>query len=186
MLLVVARPLLRLAGADVAAWCAMTGVLLTLHFGLFAILSSRWRAAGVEAPPIMDAPLRSTSLTEFWGRRWNRAFRDFSHEFLFRPLVKCGLGRWGMLCVFLFSGVVHDLVVSVPAGGGFGQPTAYFMIQWCGLQLERSRIGTFLGLRAGWKGRVFTAVCLLLPLPLLFHELFRMNVVLPMLTDWGV
>jgi hypothetical protein len=33
-----------------------------------------WRLAGVDRRPLFLAPLRSTSLAEFWGRRWNLAF----------------------------------------------------------------------------------------------------------------
>ncbi len=39
----------------------------------------------------MHSPLTAQSLSEFWGRRWNTAFRDLTHRFLFRPLTV----RWG-------------------------------------------------------------------------------------------
>ena len=53
---------------------AMIGLVFMLHFGLFHLLSVAWRQAGVDAPPIMDAPFAATSLSDFWGRRWNRGF----------------------------------------------------------------------------------------------------------------
>jgi alginate O-acetyltransferase complex protein AlgI len=49
----------------------MVGLILTLHFGLFQILALFWQRLGVAAEPIMKAPLRATSLGEFWGKRWN-------------------------------------------------------------------------------------------------------------------
>src|SRR2546430_13229225 len=52
-------------------WIGMIGIILTLHFGLFHLLAIGWRAAGLDAEPIMEAPLRSKSVSEFWGRRWN-------------------------------------------------------------------------------------------------------------------
>ena len=54
------------------------------------VLSDRcallWQTFGVKAMPIMSAPLRSTSLGEFWGKRWNLGFRQLSYELIFRPL----------------------------------------------------------------------------------------------------
>jgi len=34
----------------------MTGIVMTLHFGLFHLLSLGWRRRGVDAPPIINAP----------------------------------------------------------------------------------------------------------------------------------
>ncbi len=75
-------------------WAGMVGIVMALHFGAFHLLSCAWRRAGVDASPLMDRPLASTSLGEFWGRRWNTAFRDLTHRFLFRPL-KSRLGAGG-------------------------------------------------------------------------------------------
>src|SRR5262249_58339187 len=68
-------------------WVGMVGVVLMLHFGSFHLLSCLWRSAGGEAPPLMNRPLLSTSVSEFWGKRWDTAFRDLTHRFLFRPLA---------------------------------------------------------------------------------------------------
>src|SRR5262245_37716484 len=57
----------------VAGWLAMIGLIFVLHFGTFHLLSLIWRSVGVEATAVMRNPLRSTSLAEFWGRRWNTA-----------------------------------------------------------------------------------------------------------------
>ena len=80
----------------VAGWVGMVGIVLTLHFGLFHLLSCAWRSAGVEARPLMNDPLASQSVSEFWGRRWNTAFRDLAHRFLFRPLSARLGPRWGL------------------------------------------------------------------------------------------
>jgi alginate O-acetyltransferase complex protein AlgI len=54
-----------------AGWMAMIGLIFALHFGLFELLALAWRRAGRNVTPIMQAPILSTSLNEFWSRRWN-------------------------------------------------------------------------------------------------------------------
>jgi hypothetical protein len=166
-------------------WCGMVGVAFLLHFGTFHLLSCFWRALGVEAPPLMNHPWAAASVSEFWGRRWNRAFRDLTHRFLFSPLAARLGPRWGVAAVFVFSGVVHDAVISVPAGGGYGGPTLFFLAQLLGLLAERSRVGKRLGLGGGRRGWLFTAVVLLAPAPLLFHPPFLRSVVVPFMRTLG-
>jgi hypothetical protein len=89
------------------------------------------------------------------------------------------------LAAFLFSGVIHDLVISVPAGGGYGLPTAYFLLQGVGLLAERSSVGERLKLRRGLRGRLFCAVVTVGPLGLLFHPPFVREIILPMLRAFG-
>lgn len=168
------------------AWIGMTGVVFILHFGTFHLLSCAWRAVGADAKPLMNWPLLAQSMSEFWGKRWNTAFRDLTHRFVFRPFAARGKARTGVFAVFLLSGVVHDLVISLPASGGYGLPTLYFVIQWLGLLVERSKFGKRLGLGTGWRGRAFTAIVLIAPACGLFHLWFAREVVLPFLEVIGV
>ena len=144
-------------------WGGMVGLVLMLHFGTFHLLSCAWRAIGVEARPLMNYPLASVRLSEFWGSRWNTAFRDLTHRFLFRPLAKKLGPRRALVAAFILSGLLHDLVISVPAGGGYGGPTVFFAIQAVALLVERSRLGQAVGLGHGWRGWAFTAAVLALP-----------------------
>src|SRR5205085_735711 len=97
----------------------------------------------------------------------------------FRPLVaRVGPTR-AMLLTFLASGLVHDAVISLPARGGYGLPTLYFLIQGVGLVIEKSRPGR-LHLR-GAAGRLFTIAVTALPVGLLFHRPFIEHVILPFL-----
>jgi hypothetical protein len=89
------------------------------------------------------------------------------------------------LVVFLASGVIHDLVMSIPAEGGYGLPTLYFCIQGFGLLVERSEIGKRIGLGQGTIGRLFGAAVTVLPMGLLFHPPFVYRVIVPTLTAIG-
>jgi alginate O-acetyltransferase complex protein AlgI len=86
---------------------------------------------------------------------------------------------------FLASGIVHDLVISLPARGGWGGPTIYFVVQGLGLLVERSRIGRSLGLARGWRGWLYAMLVLVAPAYWLFHPPFIRTVVLPFLTAIG-
>jgi alginate O-acetyltransferase complex protein AlgI len=161
------------------AWTGMLGLILTLHFGSLHIVSWMWRRAGVDAPPIMRAPLASTSLAELWGERWNTAFADAGRRFLLRPLARKWGVRYAGASVFLASGLAHELVISLPARGGWGGPTAYFLIQAAGVAVEKSATGRRLGLGHGGRGWLWTFLIGVAPLPLLFHGPFAHRVIGP-------
>ena len=167
-----AEPLIR-------GWLGMFGLILLLHFGTFQVLSLLWQSIGVKAEPIMSAPLRSASLGEFWGKRWNLGFRQLAHQLIFGPLRRTiGAGAAGFL-VFGVSGLIHDLVISLPARGGYGLPTIYFLLQGTGMTIEHSRFGKRLGLGQGVRGWTFMMAFLAAPVFLLFHPWFVMRVMLP-------
>ena len=181
LLWVVAR---RAAGVPLAAgWMGMVGLILLLHFGSFHVASLVWRTAGVDAQPIMAAPLRATSLAEFWGKRWNLGFRQLAHEFVFHPLHRVMGTAGASFVVFVLSGLIHDLVISVPARGGYGLPTAYFVLQGLGVAAERSPLGRRLGLGAGVRGRLFMAVVTAAPAYWLFHPSFVLRVMVPFMKE---
>src|SRR5208282_5680361 len=118
-------------------WVGMIGLILLLHFGSFHVIALFWQWLGVNAQPIMTSPLRSTSLSEFWGKRWNLGFRQLSYDLVFRP-NQGRVGVWpATFLVFVLSGVIHDLVISLPARGGYGLPTGYFVLQCLGVGVER-------------------------------------------------
>jgi hypothetical protein len=169
----------------VMAWLGMTGIVLAIHHGLFKLLSCLWRSLGVAAIPLMKAPILATSVSDFWGTRWNKAFRDLSYQFLYRPSVRRHGPVFATWLVFGFSGLIHELAISVPARGGYGWPTFYFLLQAAAIFVEKSRWGKWIGLQSGIVGRVFAAVVLILPAPFLFHEPFRERIILPFFTAIG-
>lgn len=168
-----------------AGWVGMTGIAFVVLFGMFDLMSLAWRQAGFKASPLMKCPICSTSVAEYWGRRWNLAFRDFAHAFLFRPL-RPKLGSAGaMLAVFAFSGALHDFVISMSTRSGWGKPALFFLIQGVAVLFEQSRIGKTLNLGRGLPGRLFCGTAILGPSLLLFTRPFMQRVVLPTLAAVG-
>jgi alginate O-acetyltransferase complex protein AlgI len=157
----------------------MVGLVLLLHFGTFQIAALFWQSLGIDALPIMSAPLRSRSLSELWGKRWNLGFRQLAHDLIFSPLHRILGGGATMFLVFVVSGLLHDLVISVPARGGYGLPTIYFLFQGMGVAVERSPFGRNLGLGKGLHGWLFVAAFAVGPIYLLFHPPFVLRVIIP-------
>jgi hypothetical protein len=160
-------------------WIGLFGLIFLLHFGSFHLIALFWRSCGVMAQPIMSKPIQSKTLSEFWGKRWNLGFRQLAYELIFRPLHKRIGAAAASLLVFLASGLIHDLVISLPARGGYGLPTAYFMLQGLGVTLERSTLGKELGLRKGVPAWIFLIVVAGAPAFWLFHPPFVLRVILP-------
>jgi alginate O-acetyltransferase complex protein AlgI len=168
-----------------AGWVGMIGIVLMLHFGSFHLLSCAWRLLGVDARPLMNRPLASISVSEFWGRRWNTAFRDLTHRFLFRPLRRWAGVHGAIVAGFLISGLIHEAVISLPAGSGYGLPTVFFLLQAAAMLAERSPVGKRLGLANGWRGHLWTMAVLMAPAACLFHLPFVMRVIVPFMTVFG-
>jgi hypothetical protein len=165
-----------------AGWLGMTGFIYLLHFGLFHGLAYVWQRRGYGAEPLMNRPIEARKVAELWGRRWNRAFQWLTWRYVFSPLRKRIPAAAAVWICFLLSGLIHELVITAPAGGGYGGPTAYFLLQGLGVMVERH-----LPLRRRpWLGHLWTLCVVLLPAGLLFPPVFIHNVILPMFTDWGI
>jgi alginate O-acetyltransferase complex protein AlgI len=149
----------------------LLGVGLLVHSGLCDVLAGLWRLRGVAVERLFENPAASRTLGEFWGRRWNRAFSAVARERVFRPVAR----RWGTSAgvgaSFAFSGLLHELLISVPAGGGYGLPFLYFSLHGLLVLAER---------RWGLGGRIWTLSWILGPLPLLFHPPFLRAIVGPL------
>jgi predicted DCC family thiol-disulfide oxidoreductase YuxK len=155
-------------------WIGWVGLAFLLHFGVMHLLALAWRV-----PPIMRTPILATSLRDFWSARWNMAFRDLAQAVWFAPLRhRYGAGV-ATIGVFLASGTLHELVISVPARAGYGLPTLYFTLQGLGMMLERR-----------WQhnalfARLMTWVIVAGPAFWLFHPPFIERIVVPFLRVIG-
>ncbi len=165
-----------------AAWLGMLGMVLAGHFGGTQLLALAWRTRGVDAPPLMRTPIAATSLADFWGARWNLAFAVPARDLLFKPLARRIGVPGAMLVVFAVSGLLHETVIALPAGTGWGWPTAYFLFQGVAVLFEKSAAGRALGLGRGGCGWFFVLACAAGPAWWLFPPDFATTVVAPMLS----
>jgi D-alanyl-lipoteichoic acid acyltransferase DltB (MBOAT superfamily) len=159
----------------------MVGIIMMLHFGAFHLLALAFQAAGFNARANMQAPLLARSLADFWGNRWNTGFNVLAQRYGFRPLLPHIGPRAALALAFLVSGLLHEAVISLPARGAYGLPTAYFVLQAVGLFTERVPLIR----RRPKLRRLFTWCILLAPLGWLFPPVFVHNVILPMLRAIG-
>ena len=116
------------------------------------------------------------------GKRWNFGFPRPGVRAVVRASAGTGFGaRTAILTLFLFSGLVHDLVISLPARAGYGLPTAYFLLQGVGLLAEHVRGWPLARWRGRWQGQVWTWLVVAGPAFWLFHPPFVRGVILPFL-----
>jgi alginate O-acetyltransferase complex protein AlgI len=159
----------------------LVGFSLLLHFGMLGISAGAWRLQGVNTYLLFKSPAKSMSLTEFWSKRWNVAFSEMTSIAIFRPLRNRVGGAVALMVAFIFSGLLHEIALSVPVNAGYGLPTLYFIIQACVVLLERllsrSKV-KFLQHRV--YARVWTLFWVIAPAPLLFHTEFVKHIVWPL------
>ncbi|CAI8590562.1 unnamed protein product [Vicia faba] len=86
---------------------------------LFALASTfTTKLLSVELEPQFDKPYLSTSLQEFWGKRWNITVNRVLHPTVYEPVMtfcSCWIGRkWAplpaILATFTMSAIMHEVV----------------------------------------------------------------------------
>ena len=163
----------------------ITGILLIafsliLHFGLLSISAGMWRLSGVGTYYLFKAPAKAKSLNEFWSKRWNLAFSEMTSVAIFRPLKNRTGGVVALMIAFVFSGLLHELALSVPVNNGYGLPLLYFIIQGIIVLLEKVLLNRKVRfLQNKILSRVWVFFWLVVPMPLLFHNEFIKQVVWP-------
>lgn len=157
------------------AWVIRWGAGLIACYAVVEIVQSMllvgYRGLGIELPRINDFPIRSTTLAEFWGRRWNRAVSGWLNDYLFFPLARRRRPLHGIIAAFGASCALHFWFAWVPldllAGG---MMASYFVIHALAMLLERT-----LGVSA-WSiaaRRCWTAAWIVGPSPLFIEPALR-------------
>jgi alginate O-acetyltransferase complex protein AlgI len=160
----------------------LVGLSLVLHFGLLSISAGVWRLNGVNTYYLFKKPATALSLTEFWSKRWNIAFSEMTSIAIFRPL-KPRLGvPMALVAAFIFSGLLHELALSLPVYSGYGLPTLYFVIHAFVVLFEKFLVTRQIAfLKNKVLARLWVFFWLVIPIPLLFHMSFLKHIVYPIL-----
>jgi alginate O-acetyltransferase complex protein AlgI len=142
---------------------------LGFHFGALRVLKGALRAAGFPVRTLFPNVLETRGVGDFWSKRWNVGYSQMMQRLVGRP-VQQKLGESaGIMAVFLGSGVLHELAITLPVRSGFGLPTLYFALHGLLTLLER-RLGRPIG-------KIPTLLAVILPLGLLFPSAFQKEVI---------
>ncbi len=98
-----------------------------------------YRAAGISIPQIQMQPILSRSVSEFWGRRWNRPISSWLRTFCYLPFARRGRPRVGLASAFLASAAIHCYFIWTACGLRAGIIMAsFFLLQIPLVLMERS------------------------------------------------
>lgn len=158
----------------------LTGISLILHFGILNLSVAAWRAQGVNVQELFRSPYKSTSLREFWGKRWNLAFSEMTAQIAYRPLKQIMSTDNAMLLSFLLSGLLHEIAISLPVNAGYGLPMLYFTFHAAAMLAETKSTILQRLLKRPMLSHIWVMSLLILPLPLLFHPAFIHQVLIPL------
>jgi hypothetical protein len=91
--------LLRCAAGAAFAYAGVEAAL-----GLFLFV---YRSGGLQPPSLHRQPILSTSIGEFWGRRWNRIVGSWLFGTFYRPLAVRGHSLLGVVAAFVARALLH-------------------------------------------------------------------------------
>jgi len=163
--------LVLMAGIHVSAVIPLfIAMSLGFHYGALRLLTAFWRLQGRPVRALFRNPLVMQGFADFWGNRWNLAYSQMMARAVKRPLQRRFGGRVALFGVFIISGVLHELAITVPVQAGYGLPTCFFLLQGTLTVFEK---------RGGiWQG-ILCGASLLVTFPLLFPTAFVEAVIIP-------
>lgn len=142
---------------------------LGFHFGALRVLKGALRAAGFPVRTLFPNVLETHGIGDFWSRRWNVGYSQMMQRLVGRPVGNRAGGNAAVMAVFVASGVLHELAITLPVRSGFGLPTAYFTFHGILTLLEKRRERPF--------GKVPALLAVILPLGCLFPPAFQREVI---------
>lgn len=116
---------------------------------------------------IHNAPYKSKSLSEFWGKRWNIWVSDWLASISKNVSRKKAVR---LFWAFLLSALFHEVIVALPyyfytGKSYFGWMTLFFMIQYCATLIDQK----YLINRPSKLRSFFLWLSILLPVPLFIN-----------------
>ena len=153
-------------------WSGGVALLYGVVEAAHALLWLGYRSGGVELPRVNDRPILSTTLAEFWGRRWNRVVSSWLRDGLFYPLARRGHPRLGVAAAFVMSTAMHFWIAWMPlldVVAGLSM-ASFFLVHGTALLLEQ-RLGV-----AGWsplRRRLWTGAWFVITVPLFIEPALR-------------
>ncbi|KAM7498944.1 hypothetical protein LguiA_023358 [Lonicera macranthoides] len=124
-------------------YCLVVFLIVDISIGIWVeIIRS---VSGLQLLPPSDEPYLSTSLQDFWGRRWNLAVTNILRDTIHNPVksvVRPAFGNEGakvaaVLATFMVSGLMHELFLyNLAHASPTWEMTWYFVLQGLGLVAE--------------------------------------------------
>jgi len=142
---------------------------LGFHFGALRVLKGGLRAAGYPVRTLFPNLLSAQGFGDFWSRRWNVGYSQMMQRLVGRPVESLFGESAGVMAVFVGSGILHELAITLPVRAGFGWPTLFFTVHGLLTVLER-RLGRPLG-------KVPALLAVAVPLGVLFPPAFQREVI---------
>jgi Membrane bound O-acyl transferase family len=150
---------------------------LGFHFGALRVLKGALRAAGFPVRTLFPNLLEARGIGDFWSKRWNVGYSQMMQRLVGRPVQNRLGDAAGVMAVFLGSGLMHELAITLPVRSGFGLPTLYFALHGL-LTLFERKLGRPIG-------KIPALLAVVLPLGLLFPPAFQKEVIARCLEVFG-
>jgi len=142
---------------------------LGFHFGALRVLKGALRTAGFPVRTLFPNVLETRGIADFWGKRWNVGYSQMMQRIVGKPVQKVLGDGAGVMAVFLGSGLLHELAITLPARSGFGLPALYFALHG-GVTLLEKKLGRPVG-------KLPALLAVVLPMGLLFPPAFQREVI---------
>lgn len=142
---------------------------LAFHFGFLRILKGSLRASGFPVRTLFPNLLKTHGIADFWSRRWNIGYSQMMQRLIGRPIESIAGKSSGVMAVFITSGLLHEIAITLPVMSGFGLPTLYFTFQGLLTLIEQKFNRPF--------GKIPALISVILPLGWLFPSTFQTEVI---------
>ncbi len=142
---------------------------LGFHFGALRVLKGGLRAAGYPVRTLFPNLLKARGVADFWSRRWNVGYSQMMQRLVGRPVGRLFGREAGTMAVFVGSGLLHEIAITVPVGAGYGLPTIFFTVH-----------GFLVLLEGRWLrplGKIPALLLVAVPLGVLFPPEFQTKVI---------